>query len=184
MIVQSVDASTQPPMSNSSWPRCGASAAIFRGTEVLLVERGKGPLRGLWSLPGGHIEPGEAARAAALREVREETGVEAEIAGLLDIHEVLRHDDGGRLTAHYLLVVFFGRWLGGEPAPGDDAAAARFVPVGGTRHPPLDRRSRLLHPSCVGAAERCRRRRLADVHEHRCALEKSASAPWHSPSSP
>lgn len=115
-------------MSNSPWPRCGASAAIFRGAEVLLIERGKGPLRGLWSLPGGHIEPGEAARAAALREVREETGVEADIAGLLDIHEVLRHD-GGRLTAHYLLVVFFGRWISGEPAPGDDAAAARFVPV-------------------------------------------------------
>jgi len=116
-------------MPTTPWPRCGASAAIFRGTEVLLVERGKGPLRGLWSLPGGHIEPGEAARAAALREVREETGVEADIAGLLDIHEVLRHDDGGRLTAHYLLIVFFGRWLGGEPAAGDDAAAARFVPV-------------------------------------------------------
>jgi 8-oxo-dGTP diphosphatase len=116
-------------MSNSPWPRCGASAAIFRGGEVLLIERGKGPLRGLWSLPGGHIEPGEAARAAALREVREETGVEADIAGLLDIHEVLRHDDGGRLAAHYLIVVFFGRWISGEPVPRDDAAAARFVPV-------------------------------------------------------
>ena len=115
-------------MPNSPWPRCGASAAIFRGTEVLLIERAKGPLRGLWSLPGGHIEPGEAARGAALREVREETGVEADIAGLLDIHEVLRHD-GGRLTAHYLIVVFFGRWVSGEPAPGDDAAAARFVPM-------------------------------------------------------
>ena len=95
---------------------------------MLLIERGRGPLRGLWSLPGGHIEPGEAARAAALREVREETGVEADIAGLLDIHEVLRHD-GGRLTAHYLLVVFFGRWVSGEPVPGDDAAATRFVPM-------------------------------------------------------
>ena len=49
------------------WPRAAASAAIFRGQEVLLVRRGKGgPLAGLWSLPGGHIEPGEPARAAAL----------------------------------------------------------------------------------------------------------------------
>lgn len=111
------------------WPRCGASAAIFRGAEVLLVQRGKGAFRGLWSLPGGHIEPGERARDAALREVREETGIEAELGGLLDIHEVLRRDDDGRLAAHYLLVVFFGHWVGGEPAARDDAAAARFVPV-------------------------------------------------------
>lgn len=114
---------------SAPWPRCGASAAIFRGAEVLLVQRGKGALSGLWSLPGGHIEPGERARDAALREIREETGIEAELGGLLDIHEVLRHDDHGRLAAHYLLVVFFGHWVGGEPAAGDDAAAARFVPV-------------------------------------------------------
>lgn len=113
----------------SPWPRCGASAAIFRGSEVLLIERAKGPLQGLWSLPGGHIEPGEAARTTALREILEETGIKAELSGLLDIHEVMRRDDGGHLIAHYLLVVFFGRWVSGVPAPGDDAAAARFVPI-------------------------------------------------------
>jgi 8-oxo-dGTP diphosphatase len=117
-------------ISETAWPRCGASAAIFRGADVLLVQRGKGALRGLWSLPGGHIEPGEPARAAALREVREETGVEAEVTGLLDIHEVIRRDDHGRLEAHYLLAVFFGRWVAGEPAAGGDAAAARFVSPG------------------------------------------------------
>jgi 8-oxo-dGTP diphosphatase len=114
-------------MSNSAWPRCGASAVIFRGPEVLLVERGKAPLIGLWSLPGGHIEAGETARAAALREVREETGVEAEIGGLIDIHEVIRRDEDGALAAHYLLAVFVGRWLGGAPVPGDDVTRARFV---------------------------------------------------------
>ena len=54
---------------SAPWPRCGASAAIFRGAEVLLVQRGKGALSGLWSLPGGHIEPGERTQDAALREV-------------------------------------------------------------------------------------------------------------------
>jgi 8-oxo-dGTP diphosphatase len=114
-------------MSNSAWPRCGASAVIFRGADVLLVERGKPPLIGLWSLPGGHIEAGETARAAALREVREETGVAAEIGNLLDIHEVIRRDGHGALAAHYLLTVFLGRWMSGEPKAGGDVTAARFV---------------------------------------------------------
>ena len=112
------------------WPRCGASAAIFRGSSVLLIERGKGALQGYWSLPGGHIEAGETARAAALREVREETGVDAAIDALVDVHDVLRHAEGdGRLIAHYVVVVFAGRWLAGEPVAGSDAAQARFVPV-------------------------------------------------------
>ncbi len=110
-----------------------------------MVERGKGTLKGLWSLPGGHIEPGEAARAAALREVREEAGVEAELAGLLDIHEVVRRDKQGSLEAHYLLVVFFGRWLGGEPKAGSDAAAARFVPLRSVGElPTTDRAAELI----------------------------------------
>jgi 8-oxo-dGTP diphosphatase len=112
----------------SQWPRGAASAAIFRGSEVLLIERGKeGPFRGLWSLPGGRIEPGEPARAAALREVREETGVVAELAGVLDIHDAIRRDPAGGLVSHHLLAVFYGRWVSGEPVAGDDAMTARFV---------------------------------------------------------
>jgi 8-oxo-dGTP diphosphatase len=144
-------------MLHSSWPRCGASAAIYRGREVLLVERGKGPLRGLWSLPGGHIEPGEPARAAASREVREETGVEAEIQGLIDIHEVLRHEQDGRLAVHYLLVVFFGRWRAGEPVAQGDAAAARFVPIDAIDALPLtDGAASFIHRGAelAAAAER------------------------------
>lgn len=121
---------TKPGASAPQWPRCAASAAIFRGREVLLIQRGKGgPLLGFWSLPGGHVEPGEPVRAAALREVREEAGVVAELAGLLDVHDVIRRDRPGQLTSHYLIAVFYGRWVSGEPAAGDDAAAARFVPL-------------------------------------------------------
>jgi 8-oxo-dGTP diphosphatase len=118
------------PASELWWPRCGASAVVFRGEQVLLVERGRGALSGRWSLPGGHIEPGEPARAAALREMREETGVEAELAGLVDMHEVLLWGDDGSLAAHYLLAVFAGRWTAGEPMAGSDVTSARFVPMG------------------------------------------------------
>lgn len=116
-----------PPENRAQWPRCGVSAAIFRGGEVLLIERGKGALKGRWSLPGGHIEPGEPARAAALREVREETGVEAEIERFVDLHEVVLRTEDGALAAHYVIAVFCGRWLAGEPAPASDATLARFV---------------------------------------------------------
>ena len=125
------------PQGGHPWPRWGVSAIILRDQAVLLIERASGALKGRWSPPGGHIEPGERVRAAALREVREETGVEAEIRGLVDLHEVLLHDGDGRLSAHYLLAVFWGRWRAGEPVAGDDAATARFVCLDGLHAYPL-----------------------------------------------
>ena len=100
---------------------------MFRGDEVLLVERGKGAARGTWSLPGGHIEPGERAEAAAVREVGEETGVTIVIDGLVDVHDVLIRAKDGALEAHYVLAVYRGRQVAGEPRAASDAAAARFV---------------------------------------------------------
>jgi len=117
------DLQTKPA---SHWPRPAASAAIFRDGQVLLVERSAPPRPGVWSLPGGKVEPGERAIEAARREVMEETGITAEIDGLVDIHDVIVHDAGGTLTAHYVLSVFHGRWIAGEPVAASDAAAAAF----------------------------------------------------------
>lgn len=120
----SPSAPAQPPA-----PRAAASMAVIRSGSVLLIQRGTGELKGLWSLPGGHIEPGERARDAARREVREETSIEADPVALVDLHDViLRAEDGG-LRAHYLIAVFAGRWRAGEPVAGGDAADARFVPM-------------------------------------------------------
>ena len=116
-----------PSLTRPTWPRPAASAAIFRDGLILIVERGKGALPGTWSLPGGHIEPGERAMAAALREVGEETGVEADILGLADVHDVMIEGPDGQLTAHYVLSVYFGRWVRGEPVAGGDSVTARFV---------------------------------------------------------
>lgn len=112
---------------NLTWPRAGVSAAIFREDHVLIIQRGKGPLQGLWSLPGGHLQAGETARAGAAREVHEETGVVAEIMALNEVIDVIRHDDHGAVAVHYMIASFVGRYVEGTVAAASDAADARFV---------------------------------------------------------
>jgi ADP-ribose pyrophosphatase YjhB (NUDIX family) len=120
-----------------AWPKAAASAAVFRNGAVLLVERGTGALAGTWSLPGGHIEPGETAAAAALREIGEETGITARLLGLADVRDVIRRDGAGVLTAHYVIAVYYGIWVAGEPVAAGDSRAARFVPVADLGRYPL-----------------------------------------------
>jgi 8-oxo-dGTP diphosphatase len=96
---------------------------------VLLIRRGTPPRLGEWSLPGGRIEWGESARACALRELREETGVEAELVGLIDVVDSQFAGGEAEPERHYILVDYAARWLSGEPVAGDDASDARFFPV-------------------------------------------------------
>ena len=104
-------------------PVPAVGVVCLRGDEVLLIRRGQPPRQGEWSLPGGRIEPGERAVDAALRELREETGVEAGIIGLIDVVDGV-FPEAGR---HYVLIDYAARWLSGEPVAGDDAVEARFV---------------------------------------------------------
>lgn len=106
----------------------------LRGAEVLLIRRGTPPRLNQWSLPGGRLEWGETLEVAALRELKEETGVEAELLGLIDVVDgvfparpSLDGKGGGEITRHYVLIDYAARWTGGEPVAGDDAAEARFV---------------------------------------------------------
>lgn len=108
-------------------PVPAVGVVCLRGEEVLLIRRGTPPRRGEWSLPGGRIEPGEPVQAAALRELREETAVEAEIVGLVDVVDAIFNNRAGDLiTRHYVLVDYAARWVAGIPVAGDDAAEARF----------------------------------------------------------
>ena len=111
-------------------PTPAVGVACLRGREVLLIRRGNPPLAGQWSLPGGRVEWGERVADAAIRELREETGVEAELAGLLDVIDgVFTSRETGEVTRHYMLVDYAARWISGEPRAGDDAADAAFFPL-------------------------------------------------------
>ncbi len=107
---------------DSFFPRLGVSACVWRQGRVLIVERGKAPLAGFWSLPGGSVEPGEAVREAALRELREETGVAAALDHLVGLFEVIRRDAAGDLAVHFVIACYTGLWTGGEAVAGSDAA--------------------------------------------------------------
>ncbi|MBB5659547.1 NUDIX hydrolase [Brevundimonas halotolerans] len=111
-----------PPMSA---PVAAVGVICLRGDQVLLIRRGQPPRLGEWSLPGGRVEPGETLRDAALRELAEETGVEADLGPLVDAVDGIFPESG----RHYVLIDFLARWTSGEPVAGDDAADARFWPL-------------------------------------------------------
>ena len=110
-------------------PFVGVGVVVFRGADVLLIQRGKPPRLGQWSLPGGMQEVGETVQEAGIREVMEETAVAVRLGGLVDVLDTIRRDDDGRVQIHYTLVDFWGEWHGGEPTPGSDAIGAAWVPL-------------------------------------------------------
>jgi 8-oxo-dGTP diphosphatase len=136
--------------STASTLRHGASIAVFRGGAVLLVRRGRDPFRGLWSLPGGKIEPGEDPCCAALRELKEEAGIEAEVAGALDRIEVGAESGSGE-GALYQLTVFYGRYASGVACAKSDAAEVAWLGLDGLSRLPMTEGTAAL---IIGAAER------------------------------
>src|SRR5579862_8338752 len=90
-------------------PLLAVSTAVFRDGRVLVARRAREPLRGRYSLPGGLVEIGETLREAALRELREEVGVEALIVAFNGHLEPIIRDDRG-VRSHYVIASFVARW--------------------------------------------------------------------------
>lgn len=109
-------------------PQPAVGTICLRGEDVLLIRRGTKPLAGDWSIPGGRIEFGERAEAAALRELVEETGVTARLVGLVDVVDaIFTSRTTGAIARHYLLFDYAAVWVSGEPVAGDDADHAEWI---------------------------------------------------------
>lgn len=107
-------------------PLVGAGAVIVDEGRVLLVRRGKEPMKGRWTLPGGLLELGESLHAGVVREVWEETGLIVEPVELVELLERI-HREGERVRYHYVIADYLCRVTGGALQAASDADEARWV---------------------------------------------------------
>lgn len=109
-------------------PVVGVAVVLTDGDRVLLGRRRRGPYAGRWCIPCGYVEWDEDVRAAARREMREETGLDVEVGAVCAVHS--NFHDRARQTVG---IWFWGRICGGALCPGDDLDRIEYFAV---EHPP------------------------------------------------
>lgn len=109
-----------------SAPIVGIGAVVVERGRVLLVRRGREPLKGHWTLPGGVLEVGESLTAGVAREVLEETGLQVETVELVELVDRI-HRESGRVRYHYVIADYLCRVTGGVLQAASDADAVRWV---------------------------------------------------------
>lgn len=108
-------------------PRVAVGALIIHQQQVLLVQRGRAPNFGAWTLPGGRVRLGETLQQAVEREVWEETGVRVRAHDKVHSFELIDRDAHGAVRHHYLIVDLRAEYIDGTPHAGDDAVAVRWI---------------------------------------------------------
>lgn len=130
-------------------PVLGVGALIYRDDQILLVQRGREPLAGCWSLPGGAVETGEPLEDAIRREVLEETGLAVAVVEIALVFERIIPDDTGRCEYHYVLVDFRCQVESGSLRPGDDARDVRYFPISELSALPLTEGTQAVIERCA-----------------------------------
>jgi 8-oxo-dGTP diphosphatase len=130
-------------------PVLGVGALIYQGDEILLVQRGREPLAGYWSLPGGAVEVGERLEDAARREVLEETGLYVAVGDIALVFERIMPDETGRCEYHYVLVDLRCQVERGILRPGDDARDVRYFPINQLANLQLTEGTRVVIERCA-----------------------------------
>ena len=109
-------------MAEPCFPQIGIGVVVWRGDKVLLVKRKNPPRAGEWALPGGKQEWGETIMAAAVREVREETGLDITPLGIITALDAIAKGKEGKIQHHYTLIEVTAEAGEGEARPGSDAS--------------------------------------------------------------
>jgi len=107
-------------------PLVGVGAVVVDGGRVLLVRRGREPLKGQWSIPGGLLEVGESLVDGVAREVLEETGLIVEPVELIELLDRVHREDG-RVRYHYVIADYLCRVTGGVLLAASDAEEVRWT---------------------------------------------------------
>ncbi len=135
-------------------PLVGVGVVVLRGASVLLVRRGRPPLLGGLSFPGGGQRLGETVEETARRELMEETGVEAGPLMLAAHADVIDRDEDGAIRFHYTVLDMAGMWVAGEPRPGGDVSEAMFMAVERLGLAGLDQAHRAVVRTAIGFQRR------------------------------
>ena len=106
-----------------------AAVLVRRDDKVLLAKRGWEPYKGLWAPPGGSVELGETVYQAGKRELREETGIDAEIVGIQTVEDLIHRDEEGTVETHIIIIRLLGRYLRGTAKADSDADDAGWFSV-------------------------------------------------------
>jgi 8-oxo-dGTP diphosphatase len=124
--------SKKPPELSGQYPATpvvGVGVVVWREDKVLLVKRGREPRRGQWSLPGGKQKLGEIILETAVREVREETGLDIVPLGIITALDAITRDAKGKIEYHYTIVEVAAESRDGVAKARDDADDVRWVDI-------------------------------------------------------
>lgn len=108
-------------------PLVGVGAIIIARGKILLEKRKNEPGRGQWSIPGGLVELGESVEQTAIREVKEETGLEVEKPEHIDVVDNIDLDEEGKVRYHFIIIDYLVKLKGGNVEASSDAAELRWV---------------------------------------------------------